>query len=75
MDRPIQRLTSGAKHHFFGYYDKCPWVLYDFRSQLRQESHERGYNRKGLIADDHRSRKIAFRTVREVHLYCLRRVT
>jgi len=22
---PIIRVTSGPKHHFFGYYDKCPW--------------------------------------------------
>lgn len=22
---PIKAVTSGPKHHFFGYYDKCPW--------------------------------------------------
>ncbi len=22
---PPQPVTSGPKHHFFGYYDKCPW--------------------------------------------------
>lgn len=27
MERPTQALTSGARHHFFGYYDKCPWDL------------------------------------------------
>ena len=21
----VQSLTSGPKHHFFGYYDICPW--------------------------------------------------
>jgi hypothetical protein len=25
MDRPVQRLTARPGHHFFGYYDKCPW--------------------------------------------------
>jgi beta-glucuronidase len=45
----------------------APWVLYDFRSPLRQNKYQRGYNRKGLIADDHRSRKLAFQTVREVY--------
>jgi hypothetical protein len=27
MDRLVQRLTHGPQHHFFGYYDKCPWDL------------------------------------------------
>ncbi len=22
---PVQTITKGPKHHFFGYYDKCPW--------------------------------------------------
>ena len=25
MERTVQRLTHGPRHHFFGYYDKCPW--------------------------------------------------
>lgn len=25
MERPGQRVTEGPRHHFFGYYDKCPW--------------------------------------------------
>jgi beta-glucuronidase len=45
----------------------APWVLYDFRSPLRQNKYQRGYNRKGLIAEDHRSRKLAFATVRDVY--------
>jgi beta-glucuronidase len=44
-----------------------PWVLYDFRTPLRQNKYQRGYNRKGLIGQDHRSRKMAFETVREVY--------
>ena len=37
-----------------------PWVLYDFRSLRRQNSYQRGYNIKGLIARDKRSKKAAF---------------
>ena len=22
---PARAVTQGPKHHFFGYYDKCPW--------------------------------------------------
>lgn len=22
---PVKAVTNGPKHHFFGYYDKCPW--------------------------------------------------
>jgi hypothetical protein len=25
MERPVDNLTCGPRHHFFGYYDKCPW--------------------------------------------------
>ena len=25
MERAVRRLTQGPRHHFFGYYDKCPW--------------------------------------------------
>jgi hypothetical protein len=25
VERAVQRLTGGPRHHFFGYYDKCPW--------------------------------------------------
>jgi beta-glucuronidase len=45
----------------------APWVLYDFRTPLRQNRFQRGYNRKGLIGDDHKSRKMAFEVVREVY--------
>jgi beta-glucuronidase len=44
-----------------------PWVLYDFRSPLRQNKHQRGYNRKGLIGEDHHSRKMAFETLRQIY--------
>lgn len=47
--------------------DRVPWVrglaawlLYDFRSERRQTGHQRGFNRKGLIGEDKRTRKKAF---------------
>ncbi len=38
----------------------CPWLLYDFRTERRQNTDQRGYNRKGLIADDKTTRKRTF---------------
>ena len=37
-----------------------PWLLYDFRSERRQSSVQRGFNRKGLIAEDKETAKQAF---------------
>ena len=37
-----------------------PWLLYDFASERRQTVFNRGVNRKGLVADDKRTRKLAF---------------
>jgi beta-glucuronidase len=37
-----------------------PWLLYDFRSERRQTVFNQGFNRKGLIAQDKRTRKLAF---------------
>ncbi|MDX2104136.1 MAG: glycoside hydrolase family 2 TIM barrel-domain containing protein [Alphaproteobacteria bacterium] len=36
------------------------WLLYDFRSERRQTRFQRGYNRKGLIAEDKTTKKLAF---------------
>jgi beta-glucuronidase len=38
----------------------CVWLLYDFRSARRQTRFQRGFNRKGLIAEDKATRKLAF---------------
>lgn len=38
----------------------CAWLLYDFRSERRQTRFQRGFNRKGLIAEDKTTRKRAF---------------
>ena len=37
-----------------------PWLLYDFRSERRQTVFNQGFNRKGLIAEDKQTRKLAF---------------
>ena len=37
-----------------------PWILYDFRVERRQGIYQRGFNRKGLIAADKKTRKPAF---------------
>jgi len=37
-----------------------PWLLYDFRSERRQTVFNQGFNRKGLIAQGKRTRKLAF---------------
>ena len=40
-----------------------PWLLYDFRSPRRQTRFQRGWNRKGLIAEDKATKKLAFAVV------------
>jgi beta-glucuronidase len=37
-----------------------PWLLYDFSSERRQTVFNQGFNRKGLIAEDKITRKLAF---------------
>ena len=39
------------------------WLLYDFRSMRRQARPQGGFNRKGLIAEDKTTRKLAFATL------------
>ncbi len=54
----------------------CPWLLYDFRSERRQTPLQGGWNRKGLIAGDKATRKMAFkllaRRYREIARYSAR---
>lgn len=38
----------------------CAWVLYDFRSERRQNIYQNGWNRKGLIAEDKTTKKQIF---------------
>jgi len=44
-----------------------PWLLYDFRSERRQTVFNQGFNRKGLIAEDKKTRKRAFEVL--AHYY------
>ncbi len=37
-----------------------PWLLYDFRTERRQNAFQQGWNRKGLIGADKATRKAAF---------------
>lgn len=37
-----------------------PWILYDFRAERRQNAWQKGWNRKGLIAQDKATKKEAF---------------
>lgn len=39
------------------------WLLYDFRTERRQTGFQRGWNRKGLIAEDKATKKLAFGTL------------
>jgi beta-glucuronidase len=41
------------------------WLLYDFRSERRQTRFQRGWNRKGLIAEDKSTKKLAFGALRD----------
>jgi beta-glucuronidase len=38
----------------------APWLLYDFRTERRQTTFQRGFSRKGLIAEDKATKKLAF---------------
>ena len=40
-----------------------PWILYDFRTERRQTSIQKGWNLKGLIAADKQTKKLAFDVV------------
>jgi beta-glucuronidase len=44
-----------------------PWLLYDFRSERRQTRHQRGWNRKGLIAEDKTTKKLGFDVLRQTY--------
>jgi beta-glucuronidase len=56
----------------FDVVDRCAyvqgvaaWLLYDFRSARRQSTMQRGLNRKGLIAEDKTTRKLAIQRLAE----------
>ena len=44
-----------------------PWILFDFRAPRRTNRFQRGYNRKGLVAADKKTRKLAFYTLQRFY--------
>ena len=44
-----------------------PWVLYDFRAERRQNAWQKGWNRKGLIAQDKTTKKAAFQIMQDFY--------
>lgn len=44
-----------------------PWILFDFRSPRRTNSHQKGFNRKGLLSEDKNRRKLAFDLLRRFY--------
>ncbi len=44
-----------------------PWILYDFRASRRYNRFQKGWNRKGLIAADKRTKKLAFYVLQQFY--------
>ena len=44
-----------------------PWILYDFRTPRRCNRFQKGFNRKGLIAEDKKTKKLAFYTLQKFY--------
>ncbi len=44
-----------------------PWLLYDFTCPRRQNQFQKGFNRKGLIAEDKKNKKKAFFVLQEFY--------
>jgi beta-glucuronidase len=44
-----------------------PWILYDFRCPRRLNRYQEGFNRKGLIDQDRKTKKLAFEVMRKFY--------
>ncbi|MDR2742458.1 MAG: hypothetical protein LBB98_09945 [Treponema sp.] len=44
-----------------------PWILYDFRCPRRLNRYQEGFNRKGLIDQDRKTKKLAFDVMRRFY--------
>ena len=44
-----------------------PWILYDFRAQRRYNRYQEGFNRKGLIDADRKTKKLAFKVLSDFY--------
>lgn len=43
------------------------WILYDFRSPRRKNREQNGYNSKGLISSNRKTRKLAYNTIKKFY--------
>ena len=57
----------GIIRRISGIQGMSPWVLYDFRTPRRGNRFQRGYNRKGLIAQDKTTKKLAFKVLQQFY--------
>lgn len=44
-----------------------PWILFDFRCPRRTNTYQRGYNRKGLLAEDKVTKKAAYYVLQQYY--------
>ncbi len=44
-----------------------PWILYDFTCPRRQNRYQNGFNRKGVIAEDKKTKKLPFYVLQEFY--------
>jgi beta-glucuronidase len=44
-----------------------PWILYDFTCPRRNNRYQNGYNRKGLIAEDKKTKKLPFYVLKDFY--------
>ncbi len=63
----VYRAQVDAVGRMDGVAGMTPWLLYDFRSERRQNRFQRGFNCKGLIAADKKTRKRAFAVLRDFY--------
>jgi Beta-galactosidase/beta-glucuronidase len=61
MYRRQIEMTDGRIQGFF------PWVLYDFRSDIRMNAFQQKFNKKGLVSFDRTHEKMAFGVIREYY--------
>jgi beta-glucuronidase len=56
----LYRRQLAAMRKSKGIAGLTPWILFDFRCPNRQNTHQRGFNVKGLVDADRKTRKLAF---------------
>jgi beta-glucuronidase len=61
----LKQIATFKKYPFIA--GLSPWILYDFRCPRRFNRYQEGYNRKGLIDADRKTKKLAFFVMREFY--------